>query len=146
MTTSKTPVQIQQELTALKTQYQTTAKELFSQAFADLFNRWPQLHSIGFKAYTPYFSDGDVCEYSVHNDDPDLNGFEEWGDDNDGTDAKPNLHKLAKAGDKDAKRCIEDVEETLQAFDNDVYEDVVGDHVSVTITRKGIKTEECEHD
>lgn len=53
----------------------------FPVMFVDLFKQTPKLKSFGWRQYTPYFNDGDTCEFYVHTDDPYINGKNEEHDD-----------------------------------------------------------------
>lgn len=50
-------------------------------------------------------------------------------------------------GDKEIDVMVKDVKEFLNSFDNDVWEELIGNHVIVRITKDGIETEEyANHD
>jgi hypothetical protein len=53
----------------------------FPTMFVDLFKQAPNLKSFGWTQYTPYFNDGDTCEFSIHFDYPYINGVNEDYDD-----------------------------------------------------------------
>ncbi len=146
---SKSPSEIKASLKALKNTYTETAREEFNAGFKELFDRYPRLISIGFTAYTPYFSDGNENVYRVNNDEPTINGFDYYDD---GDETNDNLANLWEESKKDgenynpeSRKCIDEVIKLLGAFGDDVYQDIVGDHVEVEITRKGIKTSDYQH-
>ncbi len=136
---TKTPDQITAALKQLKDSYIETARAEFKAGFAALFDQYPQLKSVSWTQYTPYFNDGEECSFSVHLDEPTINGFDPYDDDKDAA----NLYAQT---DKESKACLKAVDDFLDAFDADVYEDLFDDHVEVTVTRKGIKTSEYQHD
>ena len=41
-------------------------KENFQKFFQEIFETHPKLKAFKFTAYTPYFCDGDPCEYEIH--------------------------------------------------------------------------------
>jgi len=43
-----------------------------------LFSEYPDLKHVAWTQYTPYFADGDKCEFSVHSDSPYINGKNSW--------------------------------------------------------------------
>jgi hypothetical protein len=49
----------------------------FPAMFTELFAEAPTLKSFGWTQYTPYFNDGDTCEFGVHIDYPYINGASE---------------------------------------------------------------------
>ncbi len=130
-TTSK---DIKDKLAALKQEYIETARAEFKKGTDELFDNNPKLKSFGFTAYTPYFNDGDECTYSAHTDYPDING-----------ESYDNF-AYSKTENKELISLAEIVTEFLRQFDDDVYQEIIGNHVKVTITKDGIETEDYEHD
>lgn len=51
-------------------QLQEQAKTLFLESAKSVFENHPDLKSFSWTQYTPYFNDGDTCEFSAHTDDP----------------------------------------------------------------------------
>lgn len=161
---------IKQKLAELKQDYQKTAEGMFHEGVKELFELHPLLDSFGFTAYSPYFNDGDECTFSALTDYPYINGYNEDGQkdvvrDDDEKYVMSN-HFLAREGDsyiwdkvgkwqysnkykdrtwidgdKEIDAMVKDVKEFLNSFDNDVWEDLIGNHVIVRITKDGIETE-----
>jgi len=73
-----------EHINELKKQVQKELQAEFNGALAELFDAYPFVKSVSFAAYTPYFNDGDTCEYSVHHDYCQFNGFDEDGDEQEG--------------------------------------------------------------
>jgi hypothetical protein len=61
----------------LKKQVQKELQAEFSGALTELFDAYPFVKSVSFTAYTPFFNDGDTCEYNVHHDYCNFNGYDE---------------------------------------------------------------------
>jgi hypothetical protein len=155
---------IKQKLAALKEDYKKTAEAMFHEGVKELFELHPSLDSFGFKAYSPYFNDGDECRFSAHTDCPYINGFEEEGSNKkyfEARDGDSNIwdkighwdysngfnKRVWVDGDAELDAMVKDVREFLKSFDNDVWEDLIGNHVIVRITKEGIETEDYEdHD
>jgi hypothetical protein len=78
----------------LKKQVQKELQAEFTGALAELFDAYPFVKSLGFTAYTPYFNDGNTCEYNVHHDDCEFNGYDEYEDEPQGEGV--NVLKLAR--------------------------------------------------
>jgi len=156
---------IKQKLAALKEDYKKTAEAMFHEGVKELFELHPSLDSFGFKAYSPYFNDGEECTFSALTDYPYINGFDEdpssmekyfeprEGDSNiwkkighwDYSNGYKN--KVWVDGDPVLDAMVKDVKEFLKSFDNDVWEDLVGNHVIVRISKDGIETEDySDHD
>lgn len=150
--------EIQTKLQALRTQYVETARTEFSAGCKELFNAYPQLKSVSFHAYTPYFNDGDTCEYRVSLDYPLINGYDEhesdeYGDDSIniwkqshemlgyGVGAKPN-----PSYNPYAKQIINNVKAFFRAFEEEIYKDLFGDHVTITVTPNEVTTKTYDHE
>ncbi len=141
----KTSAEIDAEIKRLKKEYQTAAQREFTEGAAELFVAHPRLKSFGWTQYTPYFNDGDSCEFSAHTDDPYINGFNEWDDDDgEGSDGE-NLHDLS-GSEPAAGKVVKAVQKFLKNFSEDYYREAFGDHIKVHVTAKKLTTDEYSHD
>jgi hypothetical protein len=61
---------LRQQIVDARKKMQETAKGLFNEMSAGVFEENPTLMSFSWTQYTPYFNDGDVCEFSCHSDYP----------------------------------------------------------------------------
>lgn len=149
-----------ESLKKLKTEYFEKMKRdgeaALKEAFTELFDKYPELESVTWAQYTPYFNDGDACTFSVHGFDMDLSDkapeewnelFEEW--------AGGGYHygeSLSDYGDKIKKKApklseLQDaVSELAGEIPDDVLEYIFGDHCQVTVTREGMEVSEYDHD
>jgi hypothetical protein len=78
---------IKAELAAFEEKKQAFVAELrneFPSMFTELFAQAPKLKSVSWTQYTPYFNDGDSCEFSAHTDSLYINGSRYDDDDEDG--------------------------------------------------------------
>ena len=58
---------LQEQITQITTQLQHKSKQLIAQAFSEFFEKYSGIvDSIFWTQYTPYFNDGEACEFSVH--------------------------------------------------------------------------------
>ncbi len=122
--------EMKQQMEALREQMKVAAKAFFSDASKSLFEAHPELESFGWTQYTPYFNDGQPCVFSVHNDEPDVNGEDGYDIDED--------NALVPAQ--------KEVVKFLQTFTDDDMETMFGDHCRVLVTRTGIDVDEYSHD
>ncbi len=109
--------------------------------FKGFFEVHPEAVGIRWMQYTPYFNDGETCEFGVHefyvkmsDSEPEAgdygDGFEDgWRQDN-----RPALVAAIKAASE------------LQRVGDEVYRIAFGDHVRVTATREGFEVEGYDHD
>jgi hypothetical protein len=115
----------------------SAGKAAFANELKTLFDSHPELVAVRWNQYTPYFNDGNTCEFGV-------GGLaykttstpEDAGDLEDGFDyAWGNESPLLVSLGEFRKGFIDEV--LLAAF---------GDHVEITATRDGIEVEEYSHD
>ena len=115
----------------------------FSEACAGLFKAHPELTSFAWQQYTPYFNDGDACEFSARVEEPDINEVSGYDIDEGWTDREGNK----RGGEHAALVPLQEaVAELLQEFDQEDLKEMFGDHMTVTVTPDGITTDDCEHD
>lgn len=86
------------------------------------------IESFNWKQYTPYFNDGDTCYFSVHSDEPGIDGVDGYDMPYPSTDAQ-----IA-------------VSEFLRGFSEDDLLFMFDDHAQVTVTKYDIVVEEYNHD
>lgn len=150
---------IKAELTAFEEKKKLFVEELrkeFPTMFKDLFDKSEKIESFRWRQYTPYFNDGDACEFNVYADDPDINGS--YIDDHEWYDWRI---KYYLKGDKEYSELLKenpnlDIEayNVVNEFINVIYlipkeilMDLFGDHVKVTIHKNGnIEVDSYEHD
>jgi len=139
-----------EELKAKRTElYKQIAEEskiVFAQESKQLFERHPKLESFSWNQYTPYFNDGDTCEFSANTDYPKINGNEDcslWGTEfftwrpekPANPDYNPEMAVIYK-----------DVRAFLKQFDDDMLEELFGDHKTITVTKDKVEVESYDHD
>lgn len=139
-----------------KAALQATCQASFGEACNEFFTAQPDVAAFTWRQYTPYFNDGDACEFSRHGivairvdhganleetELEDLAGFSTYDDEDiviNGWGSKKNSDPLTIA-------TIAFVKE-LEAIPDEIYAEMFGDHVSVVVTRKGVEVFEYEHD
>ena len=150
----------QEGIKKLKEEMLEASNKIFTEMTKVIFEEHPKVKSFGWNQYTPYFNDGDTCEFSPNVDYIYINGMSvdesEWINENiitsygnwnreekvyEGRTEVPNLNydsELVKAND--------DIKEFLRNFDNDFFMSQFGDHAEVTVTAEGVSVDEYEHD
>lgn len=165
-----------------KKQYEEARKQLNGQAtdafkeFAsDIFAKFPGLESFGWTQYTPYFNDGDACEFSVNADYESglyINGSsEDYGDEDEddadlecskcgrylepgtgfcpscGTAVPEPAEVVPEFGLEEESKARKEIVLMMRNFADEILEDIYGDHVKVTIHRNGkADIDEYSHD
>ena len=147
---------------AMKTHGQTALKT----AFAEFFDACPEIKAIVWTQYTPYFNDGESCEFGVN--DPEFKAFGQMDEDEDEDDFGYQYGDSCYLSNLEFKRdgrtwrkppippqtltereaaIVKAAREIKSIFsEDDLFETVFGDHVIVRATRAGFEIEEYSHD
>lgn len=112
-------IALQEEFRAIHDKMAKDGKMLIEQAFKDFFATNPEVSAIYWQQYTPYFNDGDICEFGVYEFD---------------IDATPSF---------DIDKALEFERAIVK---NELFKVALGDHKAITATANGLKIEKCDHD
>lgn len=132
-------IKIRAEIEKLQQESQGEVRSVFNNECSKLFSQYPDLISFGWSQFTPYFNDGDKCEFSastyaealsVHYKEMEIDFF---GD-----------IPVDKAG--ELASVVKDIEKALNYFNYDDFLFMFGDHVAVKVTRTGVETTDYCHD
>ena len=150
----------------LQKEFQTTAQALFKETTKEFFDLVPQVKSINWRQYTPYFNDGDTCEFSVNDpyfsnaEGEDLEDITNWGeydgekDDIWSEETWALLHYTgsealrAKLGlTPEQQSAIANFSKLIQSSEMEpVMRAMFDDHSRVVATRDGFSVEGHDHD
>lgn len=134
------------KLMDLKAEYDKTLSEqgeqALKEAFKEFFTKHPQVGTISWTQYTPYFNDGDACYFSRHELEIDEEDDEDYDDDD------------GEEGEEQEEVAAEPVEDAtlwddlmkLEDIPDDVYESVFGDHARIVATPDQFEVTEYDHD
>lgn len=130
------------EILEMKRKYQEMMQKEGQKAlkaeFAEFFEKNPSVKAVKWQQYTPYFNDGEPCEFSVREFYFEVDGVEcESSDYDDG---------FFSTWSRGAPKTTVAAVRRLSEIDDEIFEACFGDHVEVTATRKGFKVEEYDHD
>lgn len=141
------------EQETLRAEFRNKAQGLFKAITKEFFEKNPHVKAIKWNQYTPYFNDGDTCEFSVNDasftnaEGEDLDEVNAWGEyegENDavwvweGWGAAPEGIDIKPMQEFNRIICSEAMSEVMEAmFEN---------HVTVTATRDGFEVNEYDHD
>jgi hypothetical protein len=131
-------------------------KAVLAALFAEFFENNPSVYALTWTQYTPYFNDGDTCEFSVHDlyaafplklengeDNPEAEGYD---DDVEVGDVECGSKYISSYQDEDMKYVgYREMHKTFREL-SDVCEATFGDHVQVIATREGFQVDEYSHD
>lgn len=152
----------------LKRQFQTQAQEMFKGITKEFFDKNPGVQAIVWTQYTPYFNDGETCEFNVNDptftNSPNGEDVSPWGeyegDDesiwscqnvshvltSDRSYYKEEADRINAAGGVDADSCSAFERMLMSSEMEDVFLAMFGDHVKVIATRDGFDVEDYNHD
>lgn len=116
-------------------------KDFFLKISKELFEQNPKLIKFGWIQYTPYYNDGDPCEFSAHVDYPKMLID---GEDESEFDEERWCSRDEK--ETEASQICDKVTEFLSQFDDEDMELLFGDHCEVIVTREGVEVESYDHD
>ena len=147
-----TLTQLAEEFTTVKNEIKKQFKVEVTQALKELFVKYPELESIRWTQYTPYFNDGDPCYFRMgdlhvilEGDDP--SKWEDEDEESPYAGEYVSTYKKYNEGWSDVmynELC--ELSKTMSGPLESFMEDVFGDHVWVKVTRNGIEVNEYDHD
>jgi len=136
---------------AMKADMQAQMKVAFVKESMDLFNRYPDMRNFSWEQYTPYFNDGEPCEFGVYEYSVRVNGEDEYGYESHRTvtvlheGEEPRLETIKAP--KEFKDACKDVKDLITSVDRELMQMTYGDGYEITVHRNGkITTSECDHD
>lgn len=148
--------EITSKLEELKRQYQEHSQSALKSVFHAFFEKHQDVKKIGWRQFTPWFNDGDTCEFNSYAcyawatnvEDEDLidmtygvlrsDSEEYWIDNREYGDSGEVPTSIAKD--------LVLLRNFLSEIYDSVYKDMFGDHVCVIATRSGFDTLDYEHD
>lgn len=125
-------VELRSKINEWREKAKEEAEKFFQEGAKQLFDKFPELESFGWRQYTPYFNDGDVCTFSAGTDEPDINdvmGYDIYGEEY-----------------KHLVPLQDEVSKFLNVFENEDLEAMFGDHAEITVTRDDIEVNRYDHE
>lgn len=142
-----------EEMEKVKKEFQDKGKAILKKSFSAFFEAVPSIKAIPWTQYTPYFNDGEPCEFGVR----DMwvlseLSYSDWQEEG-GSYAEEydvvNTYcddKYKNELTKEQKKLANDFIKNISKLSDDIYEDMFGDHVYVIATKDGFEIEEYSHD
>ena len=151
----------------LRRKFQATAQELFKETTKEFFDSNPAITAVVWTQYTPYFNDGDTCEFGVNSPtftnapDPESVSWGSYDGDEEGVFAVENIsyvmnsdrdyykneqEAIKKAGVIDVDSCEAFQRMICSSAMEDVMQAMFGNHVKVIATRDGFDIQDYDHD
>ncbi len=176
MTVQNVLAEIKEQTEEIKKIKQDLTQKLqpkFKDIFIPFFDKYPEVKEIKWRQYTPYFNDGEPCEFGVN----ELNGFFGTDDECEYEGSLPSYSidevveyrkngindnwsdwqkeyypKKSKEYPADTDRLqslntdFRQLNSLVMAIPEDIMLDLFGDHSEITVTKEGIDVEEYDHD
>jgi hypothetical protein len=153
----------------LQRKFQEQAQALFKEITKEFFDKNPGITGVVWTQYTPYFNDGDTCEFSVGEptftnapiDELSDISYGEYGGDAEGVWAaesvghvltstyewyKETADLIKASGGVDAESCNLFAQAVCSSEMRDVMLAMFGDHSKVIATRDGFEVDGYDHD
>ena len=130
-------LELKVKLDELKEKITKEYQSAFCEICKELFDNNPTIEAFRWNQYTPYFNDGESCEFGVNSPFIKIVGLELSEDDDEYGDSFFCEYFFDKKYRKEYKA----VEELTKTFEGS-FRDMFGDGVTVTVNREGVETEE----
>lgn len=128
---------LRKEFDGLQEKFKAMIQAAFTEAVGEFWNEFPEAKVVSWNQYTPYFNDGEPCEFSVNEWSVRVNDVDEYGYSED--EEEENLPVV--------KGACEAFSKLLRAAGDDVLLAVYGDHSKITLKRGGkVEVDSYEHD
>ncbi len=115
-------------------------EKFFTEAAKLVFEKFGhKVQNFGWQQYTPYWCDGEPCEFSVYADNCLING--ETADDKE--------YELKEQGlemDVDLRQAYTEIPQLIECFDEEFMRLIFGDHVAITCYPDRVEIEEQDHE
>lgn len=148
------------EFNKMKKQFQEKAKAVFVETVSEFWKLNPKIHAITWVQYTPYFNDGEPCEFGVHElvacTKDSLVQMGTYPDRYEGSyqvDYKSKSHEMVKQEWETSDITLEEYERANDYLDSiaelpgDVFYDMFGDHSRIVMYRDGkVEVDTFDHD
>ena len=145
-------------LNEAKKKYQEEGQEKLKEVFKAFFAEVPEIKTVIWTQYTPYFNDGETCTFNVH--DPAFTNIEADSEDfndikyNDYIGEKEDLFYIeyfyddcteAAGISANSKKTMHKLSAIICGND-ELMEFMFGDHVKIIVTKNGFSIQDYDHD
>lgn len=156
---------IKEEMKRLRDEARSKVKNFFIKGMDIIFDTYPEVKSVSWTQYTPYFNDGEPCEFWCNSGDFGVNGFSDYSDEGEFEDSidvfadgevsnyewnrDENGRATTKIYNNPEARSVKiykAISGFMEQLDDDDFKTMFGDHVEVTVRKGEITIDEYEHD
>jgi hypothetical protein len=142
--------EIKSRMQQARKEMEEQAKTVFHEEMQVIFATYPELMDVSWTQYTPYFADGDVCEFSCHAthsvhincfgpnpEEPTIETDDEY---------KNKWPKYSGSASKWETKAANEIVALINALGDDMMQFIFGDHVKVIVGRDKVVVEDYEHE
>lgn len=141
---------IKEEMKKLRDEARVKVKNFFINGMNKVFEMYPEVKSVSWLQYTPYFNDGDECTFRAYIDYFGVNGFDEYSDEGEEGAIDVIGYDYSNGGRQYKYHKGQEIYEAIKSFlkqlDSDDYKTMFGDHALVIVRKDEIIIEEYDHD
>jgi len=154
---------IKEEMKRLRDEARSKVKNFFIKGMDVIFDTYSEVKSVSWTQYTPYFNDGEPCEFWCNSDDFGINGYSDYDDGEEGLvniwedgeisnyewNRDENNRITTKRYKNPGARSVKIYEAIggfLAQLDKDDFKTMFGDHATVIVRKGEITVEEYDHD
>lgn len=159
---------IKQQMKELRDEARKKLKNFFIKGMDKVFEMYPEVKTVSWTQYTPYFNDGEECTFSAHVDDFYVNGWDDYGstmwrasEDEIGEKVlikeemqydwirepgESRSRRVYKTPESRSVKIYEAISGFLSQLDDDDYKTMFGDHARITVKKGEVEIEEYDHD
>lgn len=140
---------IKEEMKRLRDEARSKVKNFFIKGMDTIFDTFSEVKSVSWTQYTPYFNDGEPCEFWCNSDDFCVNGYDDY--DEEGDEGEINVLDYDYNNGRQYKyHKGEEISNAIGGFlkqlDKDDFKTMFGDHATVIVKKGEITVEEYDHD
>ncbi len=139
------------KIAQLKAEYEAAVKAVgrdgIQKLLAPVFEAFPYVVAVKWTQYTPYFNDGETCEFSSNSDYCELQFKPAVGDvlTKEDLEEQDFEERWTNRENPEKTQAFEAFREAL-ALPDDVLLAAFGDHAEVTVDREGVTVDQYDHD
>lgn len=141
--------ELNESIKKLNSEIANKAQKAILEEVRKIFEKHPKLENFSWQQYTPYFNDGEACNFNVYYDYPIINGVNE--DDAFDWDSQKKClvwnDTLSGMSGDEFMAIASDIKAFLSAIDDSILLAAFGDHRQIKFLRDGsFESEEYDHE
>lgn len=145
----KSLAELEVQVKRLREDTKTQMSKIVATMFKTFFDTFPEIKTIHWQQYTPYFNDGDPCEFRISNIEFNRVEYNPDGGDEEEFDLSEGFAVSKYSNSQNLeyelyRSCVA-IENVIDNMEEE-FESILGNNLTVYVTRRGIDLEEYEPD